>query len=453
MPSDDFASMFEQASGSPGRRSAPRLEAGAQVEGTVLELSGGLVILDIGGTADATLDLGEFDDRPVRVGDRIQAIVKNPRRDGPELTLSLGKGGTSVGVESLELAREGGTPVSGTVTAAVKGGLTVDVSGIRAFCPVSQIDLGYVAEPEQFVGQTLDFAVIEVKEGGRNVVLSRRKLLETQRRDAQEQLAHTLEVGSTVAGMVKSTLRHGILVDLGGLDGFVHISELSRSRVDKAEDVVSVGEQVHAKVLSVEQGEKGLNVRLSLKALQAVDEAAAPAVDEILDGEVTRHVAGGLIVTTAKGDGFVPVRELSLPPGADVRRSYPVGEALRVVLVARDGATGKLRFSVGRVADVEERKNYRDFGGAGTPAGSLGSLGDVMRQKFGHLAPPAENQGAEGSRGGASPSAKPAAAAQPTASRPAPPAPPNASSEENDRRRDQEPTSKKEHLGVTRRRR
>lgn len=422
MSTDDFASMFEQSSANA--RATPRLEAGSQVEGTVIELSGGLVIVDIGGAADATLDLAEFEDRPVRVGDPIRATVKNPSPDGPVLTLSLGRGGTSVGTDALLLASEAETPVSGTVSAEVKGGLTVDVSGVRAFCPVSQIDLGYVADPAQFVGQTLDFLVLEVKEGGSNVILSRRKLLERQQKDAQEQLARTLEVGSTVTGTVKSTVRHGALIDLGGVDGFVHISELSRTRVDKPEDVVTIGEQVQAKISSIEQGERGLNVRLSLKALEA-PKHNAPAVDEILDGQVSRHVGGGLLVSTEKGEGFVPTRELSLPPGADPRRAYPVGQSLRVVLVAHDAATGRLRFSVGKVADVEERRNYRDFGQAGSASGSLGSLGDVMRQKLGDLDAPTPQ--AAGSSG------------QPAA--------------EHEETKEPERPTKKEHVGVTRRRR
>ncbi len=384
----DFAKMFE-ASPAGANRKKVRLEAGQQVEGTVLAVSGGLVVLDIGTSADATLDLVELDGREVKVGDQLRATVKNPRSDGPVLTLSIGRGGSAVDSATLQLALEGGTPVSGTVTASNKGGYTVDVSGVRAFCPISQIDVGYVNEPEAFVGQTFDFQIIEIKEGGRNVVLSRRKLLQDERRQAEDQVVERLSVGATIEGTVKSTVRHGAIVDLGGVDGFIPISELSRARIERPEDVVAIGEAVQAQILSISRGEKGLSIRLSLKALETPHQAEAPAQDEILAGKVVKHVPNGVIVATNKGEGLVPTRELSLAPGADHRRSYPIDTELRVVVVSRDATSGKARFSVGRVAQVEERNNYREFSKGDKPRTSgegMGSLGELMSKKFPGLA-------------------------------------------------------------------
>lgn len=384
----DFASMFEASSAGASRK-ATRLEAGQQVEGTVLALSGGLVVLDIGTSADATLDMTELDDRVVKVGDRLRATVKIPRTDGPVLTLSIGRGGTAVDAATLKLALDGGTPVSGTVTASNKGGYSVDVSGVRAFCPISQIDVNYVNEPEAFVGQTLDFQVLEIKEGGRNVVLSRRKLLMDERRKAEDQIAEQLTVGALVEGAVTSTNRHGAVVALAGVEGFIPISELSRARIERPEDVVSIGETVKAQVLSISRGEKGLSIRLSLKALESPNQEAAPAQDEILSGKVVKHVPNGVIVATPKGEGLVPTRELSLAPGADHRRAYPMDTELRVVVVNRDPTSGKIRFSVGRVAQVEERNNYREFSQGDKPktgGASLGSLGELMSKKFPGLA-------------------------------------------------------------------
>ncbi len=380
--------MFE-ASPAGATRKTVRLEAGQQVEGTVLALSGGLVVLDIGSSADATLDITELDDRVVKVGDRLRATVKIPRSDGPVLTLSIGRGGTAVDAATLKLALEGGTPVSGTVTASNKGGYSVDVSGVRAFCPISQIDVNYVNDPEAFVGQTLDFQVLEIKEGGRNVVLSRRKLLLDERRQAEDQIVDKLNVGGIVEGTVKTTNRHGAVVELGGVEGFIPISELSRARIERPEDVVSIGEAVKAQILSIARGDKGLSIRLSLKALDAQSPQSAPAQDEILSGKVVKHVPNGVIVSTGKGEGLVPTRELSLAPGADHRRAYPIDTELRVVVVNRDPASGKMRFSVGRVAQVEERNNYREFnqGDKPSPGGSgMGSLGELMSKKFPGLA-------------------------------------------------------------------
>ncbi len=387
--------MFESSIEKGDRRAVKRLTAGEVVEGKVIEISAGTVFLDVGTGADGQIELIEFSDRPVKVGDVITVTVANPRSDGPRLTLSLGRGGGALNTSMLQSAQQAGTPVSGTVTKAVKGGLTVEIGGARAFCPASQIERGFVENMEVYVGQTFDFRVMEVKEEGRNIIVSRRALLDDQRRIAEQQLLGSIEVGATVEGTVKSIVRQGAVIDLGGAEGFVHISELARQRVEKVEDVLSIGEKVTTQVLAVEQGERGVSIRLSLKALSAAPEgqpqAAAPEKDEVLSGEVTRHVPNGVIVKTAKGEGLVPSRELDLPPGADHRRSYPLGRKLEVVLVARDPSSGKLRFSVNQVADVVERKNYREFSSGGAKkGGSLGSLGDLLAEKFGGAAKPAD---------------------------------------------------------------
>lgn len=388
MSTDDFASMFESASNAGDSRARRRLSAGEVVEGRVIAISGGSVFLDVGVQADGQIELAEFVDRPIQVGDRVQATVVSPRADGPILTLSLGRGGAAVDLSTLQLAREAGTPVNGLVTKAVKGGLSVEIGSTRAFCPASQIERGYVEDLESYVGQHLDFKVTEIKEEGRNVIVSRRALLEDQRRVAEQQLLSNLEVGMTVAGTVKAVLRHGAVIDLGGAEGFVHISELSRQRVERVEDVLQVGENVETQVLSLEQTDKGLSIRLSVKSLLPTEAAAVPEKEEILEGEVVRHVSGGLIVRTPKGEGMVPVRELDLPPGADHRRAYPLGRKLEVVLVARDPASGRLRFSVGQVAGVEERRNYREFSKQPNQrSGSLGSLGDLLAGKLGGATP------------------------------------------------------------------
>lgn len=379
--------MFESAAGAADPRARRRLSAGEVVEGRVIAITSGTVFLDVGVQADGQMELSEFTDRAVQVGDRVQVTVVNPRPDGPLLTLSLGRGGGAVNASTLKLAYEAGTPVNGTVTKVVKGGLSVEVGGVRAFCPASQIERGYVENLDAYVGQALDFKVTEFKEEGRNVILSRRALLEDQRRQAEQALLANVEVGMTVTGTVKAIVRHGAVIDLGGAEGFVHVSELSRQRVDRVEDVLQVGEQVEAQVLSAERSDKGVSIRLSVKALTPAAAAPpAPEKDEVLDGEVVRHVSGGLIVRTDKGEGMVPVRELDLPPGADHRRAYAIGRKLQVVLVARDPASGKLRFSVAQVANVEERANFREFSKQPQqrPA-SLGSLGDVLAGKLAGL--------------------------------------------------------------------
>jgi small subunit ribosomal protein S1 len=252
---------------------------------------------------------------------------------------------------------------------------------VRALCPASQVEIGYAQDLSVYEGQTLQFRVIEIKDDGRSVVLSRRALLEAQRKERQAALEDTLVPGADLEGVVSSLSRHGAIVDLGGIDGFVHVSELAHRRVDKPEDVVSVGDRVAVRVLGVEQGDRGLRVKLSMKA--RADAPEPPAVDEVLDATVVKATGGGIIVRTAKGEGLVPLAELGLAPGADHRRAFPVGKQLEVVLTARDTSRGRLRFSAVGVARVEERQNYREFGAASAAGGSFGSLGDVLRKKLG----------------------------------------------------------------------
>jgi len=398
--SDDtsFARLMESA-GTQGR--GARLRAGEVVSVTVIQIGEDYVFVDAGTPSDGRIARAELNDASgaarVQVGARLQATVVDPRPDGPVLAVAFGHG-DRLDTSSLELAQKSGTPIEAEVSRVIKGGLEVSVGGVRAFCPASQIELGHVADLGVYVGQRLEFKVLEVRDGGRSVVLSRRALLEDRRREAAATARERLVVGSEVEGVVQALGRHGAVVDLDGVDGFVHLSELAAHRVERAEDVVRVGDKVRARVLSVEDSPKGLRVRLSLRALlDAQPVASTPApVDEVLSATVLRTLQHGVIVQTQRGEGLVPLRELGLPPGADHRRAFQAGRQFDVVLVSQGG--GRLTFSATQVARVEERKNYRDFASTGTAPGAsaLGSLGDVLRTKLGHAAPPSAPESTAG---------------------------------------------------------
>ncbi len=425
MAQDDFASMFNSSSAAGKSRAGLRLKQGDVVEGTVIQIGAEAVFLDVGAPTDACIDRGELEDAKgnlrVQMGDRLKATVVDAEADVPRLALALGRGG-SIDTTQLQSAFEAKAPVVGKVSKAVKGGLELDLGGARAFCPASQIEVGHTADLESFVGTELEVLVLEIKEGGRNVIVSRRALLESRQQEVAAQMAATLSPGSDLEGIVRATNKHGAIVDLGGLDGFVHVSELSHKRVGSPEDVVGIGDRISVRVISIEQGEKGLRVRLSMKALMERDTSNSAAADEVLEASVVKHTGGGVIVSTSRGEGMVPASELGLAPGADHRRTFPVGKTMTVVVVK----TGdRLRFSVTGVARVEERKNYREFGGGrggGGSGNSLGRLGDVFRKKLGLPEPEPEPEPKP-----APAAAPPAASATPQASpepRPAPaPAP------------------------------
>ncbi len=391
MPDDSSFARLMESQSAQGR--GRRLRAGETVDAPIIQITQDSIFVDVGTPSDGRIARSELADKDgnlrVKVGDRIRATVLDPRPDGPLLATSLGHG-DKLDTSSLELARSSGTPVEGEVTKAVKAGVEVSLANVRAFCPASQLELGRVTDLESYVGQKLEFRVLEVREGGRSVIVSRRALLEDRRRELAASARERLVIGSDVEGVVASFSRHGAVLDLDGVEGFVHISELAAGRVERAEDVVQLGERVRARVLSVEDSPKGLRIRLSLKALASAASSEggpspAPAApkDEVLKGVVTRAAQRGVFVQTPVGEGLVPLRELALPPGADHRRAYPPGREMNVVVVSRAG--GKLTLSATQVARVEERQNYREFSGSAAPApsGSFGSLGDVLRTKLG----------------------------------------------------------------------
>jgi small subunit ribosomal protein S1 len=378
---DDFAAMLEASMG--GQR-AVRLRNGQRVEGTVVQIGRDVVFLDVGTRSEGRVARHELEDDQgalrVSLGDRIHVTVARAS-DPPELVFRLGRGG-AVDVAALEAAAAAGTAVEGEVQRAVKGGLEVTIAGRRAFCPVSQIDRQYTADPSVYEGQTLRFRVLEVRENGRNIVLSRRALLEAERFEASRELIERLETGATVEGKVTSIKDYGAFVDIGGVEGLVHISELGHGRVGSVSDVVSVGESVTARVLGMEGEGAELRIKLSLKAL-----TQAPAkrdAQKISDAKVVKVEPFGVVVETEDGGGVVPTRELELPPGGDPRRAYPVGKAIRVVSIGTD-TQGRPRFSVRRVADAEARANFREFRKAQDgprDAGALGSFGELLKSKL-----------------------------------------------------------------------
>jgi small subunit ribosomal protein S1 len=382
---EDFAALFEQSLTSKAGARA-KLDAGARVEVTVVQIGRETIFVDAGTRAEGEIDRRELEDEygrlTVKVGDRVRATVAQGG-DRPKLVMRFGGGGLA----DLEAALEAGAPVEGTVSKAVKGGLEVQIGKHRAFCPASHVHITYTPDISIYEGQTMTFKVMEIRDGGRSIVVSRKALLQEEREVAGRETLANLASGQIVDGTVRSIQTYGAFVDLGGVEGLIHISELGHGRVDRVADVVSVGEQVRVKVLSIESGgEGGPRISLSLRqATQAPEGAADKPESErtVVDAEVVKVEAFGVFVETATGSGIVPTRELDLPPGSDPRRAYPVGKQVRVVAIGTD-EKGRTRFSMRRVEDVEARTNYNQFRAAQRSAGgdSVGSLGELLKRKL-----------------------------------------------------------------------
>ncbi len=420
---DDFATMFEQSMAT-GAASAPRppdeqLQAGKRVRGIVVAIGDDTIFVDVGTKAEARLDRHAVTDKDgnlkVAVGDSIQATVAHAGgREPPQLVMSYGAGGLDT--EALEAAVQSGTPVEGEVQKAVKAGLEVGLGRVRAFCPASQVELGYVADLEVFVGQRHFFRVLEVRDNGRSVIVSRKALLLAEREQKGAELAEQLVEGAELDGIVQSIQPYGAFIELGGLQGLVHVSEMAHSRVASPSDIVSAGESVRVKVLSIQSAASGktrdMRISLSMKALVQPTEAETAAAsggqtDTLLTATVVKVESFGVVVDTEAGQGLVPNGELALPPGSDPRRAYSPGATLQVVLQRRDGS-GRIRFSAKAVEEAEARSNFRQFRDDQNKqrGKGLGSLGDLLQ---GLSVPDAPGPAPTA----ASPSAAPKAAAAP----------------------------------------
>ncbi len=383
---EDFAALFEQSltKGKAGARA--QLEPGQSVEVTVVQIGKDSVFVDAGTRAEGEIAVHELCDEhgrvTVKVGDRLRATVAQGG-DRPKLVMRLRAGGLA----DLETALEAGAPVEGTVSKAVKGGLEVQLGKLRAFCPASHVHIAYTPDISIYEGQTLQFKVLEIRDNGRSIVVSRKALLQDERELVGRETLARLAVGQIVDGTVQTLQPYGAFVDLGGVEGLVHISELGHGRVDKVADVVAVGEQVKVKILAIDQSQADGPPRISLslrQATQAPDAGAAQALDDktVVDAEVVKVEAFGVFVETATGAGVVPTRELDLPPGSDPRRAYPVGKQVRVVAIGTD-EKGRTRFSMRRVEDVEARANYNQFRASqrGGKA-DVGSFGELLKRKL-----------------------------------------------------------------------
>jgi small subunit ribosomal protein S1 len=342
-PSEDFAALFAR------QETGPALEVGQLVKGRIIHVAAESVFVDVGGKGEAWIDRAELTDEDgrlrVAVGDEVEATVLSI---GDEVRLSYRLRQGAQARQALAVAAASGVPVEGKVAAVIKGGYEVTVGGLRAFCPFSQMDLRRVEAAEEYVGRILEFRVTAYGEKGRNIVLSRRQLLEERAAKEAEETLKKVVPGAVLPGTVAALADFGAFVDLGGVQGLVPVSEISHSRVARPADRLRVGEQVTVKVLRVDQ-EKG-KISLSLKALEGDPWSAVPGrlrERQVVRGRAVRATEFGVFVELLPGvDGLLHVSEIPRSRQGAMREAVAAGAELTLMVLSIDGEKRRIALAL-----------------------------------------------------------------------------------------------------------
>jgi small subunit ribosomal protein S1 len=287
------------------------LDVGDKVEGEIINITDSLIFVSLGGKRDAYAEKVDFSEKneelKYKVGDKLKGFVVK----STDTEILISKSLVSVNKRLLKEAFEEKIPVNGKVRSLIKGGYLLDLSGVRAFCPTSQIDTKLVKDPKAFINQSYDFMIIEYKENGRNIVASRRALLDVAKNKIKAETMKTIKVGVDVKGKVTRLTNFGAFVDIGGVEGLLHISQFSWARVESPSDMLSIGDEIEARVITL----KGEKISLSMKALQ--ENPFDLALQEIKEGDIVncrilRNQAFGSFVEIKPGvEGLIPISEMA----------------------------------------------------------------------------------------------------------------------------------------------
>jgi small subunit ribosomal protein S1 len=362
---DDIGDDFEAAIAA----TVLEFKEGDIVEGTVVSVDSDGAMMDIGYKSEGLIPTREISIRnnvdpmqAVKVGDRIEAVVLNKEDDEGRLILSKKRAMYErAWGEIQEVAAAEGT-VEGTVIEVVKGGLIVDI-GLRGFLPASLVDLRRVRDLDPFIGQTITAKVIELDRARNNVVLSRRAHLEEALAEERQGFLDNLAEGEVREGVISSVVHFGAFVDLGGMDGLVHVSELSWQHVNHPNELVNVGDKVKVKVLEVDLGRE----RISLSMRQTSEDpwdvfASEHEVGDVVDGSVTKTVPFGAFVSVGEGvEGLVHVSEIAIHRVESPELELSIGQAVKVKITEKDDERRRISLSIKQaLPDYKERAAAAD---------------------------------------------------------------------------------------------
>jgi small subunit ribosomal protein S1 len=335
----------------------PVINEGEVVRGKVVRVDKDEVLIDIGYKSEGVIPVSELSIRrsvnpadEVQLGDEIDALVMTKEDAEGRLILSKKRARFEMAWKRIEEAAESGEPVEGTVIEVVKGGLILDL-GVRGFLPASLVDIRRVQDLDEFMGQTLRCKVIELNRSRNNVVLSRRAVLEEERKEMRQAILDRLSPGDVVTGTISNIVDFGAFVDLEGIDGLIHISELSWSHVNHPSELLEIGQEVEVKVLDIDRERQ----RISLGLKQTQSDPWQQVIDtydqgDVVEGRVTKVVTFGAFIEVVPGvEGLVHISELAEHHVENPREVVTQGEAVKARIIEMDAERRRLSLSLKRV--------------------------------------------------------------------------------------------------------
>jgi small subunit ribosomal protein S1 len=330
---------------------------GDVVTGHVVRIDNDEVLVDIGYKSEGVIPANELSIRKsvdpgdeVSLGEEVDALVLTKEDQDGRLILSKKRARFEKAWRRIEAAAQSGEPVEGSVIEVVKGGLIIDL-GVRGFLPASLVDIRRVPNLDEYMGTTIECKVIELNRSRNNVVLSRRAVLEEQRKEDRERILDRLQPGQVVEGVISNIVDFGAFVDLDGIDGLIHISELSWSHVNHPSEILNIGDTVSVKVLDIDRQRQ----RISLGLKQTQEDPWQRVVDtynigDELEGTVTKVVTFGAFVEILDGvEGLVHISELAQHHVENPREIIQPGDPVRVKILEIDSERRRLSLSIKRV--------------------------------------------------------------------------------------------------------
>ena len=326
------------------------IEQGNIVSGTVLLITESSVIVDIGFKSEGSIPLQEFPDVSViNIGDKIEVFLEDVENQDGQLVLSKQKADFMKVWDKIKDIYDNNMPVEGKLVRRIKGGIVVDLLGVEAFLPGSQIDIRQVKNFDQFIGETFKLKIIKINKTRRNIVVSRRVVLEEERAKMRDAVLTDLEIGQVREGTVKNITDFGAFIDLGGVDGLLHITDMSWGRINHPSELVSIGDRVKVKVLNFEEGKTRISLGMKQQTPYPWDGVDLKYPENsVVEGRVVSTTDYGAFVELERGvEGLVHISEMSWTQHVrHPSKIVNVGDIIKVKVLSVDKANEKISLGI-----------------------------------------------------------------------------------------------------------